>query len=213
MARVTFFSDDDSADQSASPSPDLGTRAAAVETQPARDDSASGPRVSIQAGESTALTGEAASACTGSEQLGNATAATKNGDAANPVRGAASSPDTVKICVPPGGTANSSGPAAVSDGPQNSCGSQQETVVARSGAPTAAKASGAGAETAVVYSAQLRQMARHVQITVKEWLVSGHIPVRLIPYGCIHVPVRSRPAAEVLTTDDALFALRCGRNP
>lgn len=212
MARVTFFSDDDSADQSASPSSDPDAPAAALETQAARDDS--GPQVSNQVGESTALTGAAASACTSSEHLGNAAATTQDGDAANPVRGTASSPGAAKICIPSGGTDNSSGSASVSDGPHKSSSSQQQTDVERSGAPTAAKASGgAGSGTAVMYSAQLRQMARHVQITVKEWLVSGRIPVRLDFVWLYAYSCSSRPAAKVLTTDDALFALRCGRSP
>lgn len=178
VARVTFFSDDDSADQTTS-STTPASATSTVDLPAAPEESATGPKLVNRGDDRTALARAPASACTStSEKSGSHTPAT--GGAPAP---AVTTTNTAQTVV--SGTSCSSCSVSESSSLESSQVSQHTTDDVRSGSPVVPKASGADAETTVLYSAELRQMARHVQITVKEWLVSYRSAVRVLPSNSI----------------------------
>ncbi len=212
IARVTFFSDDDkgSAHHSAFPAPAPASASAAVDTLAAREDSAPGSDLPNTGDEKVARARAPPAACTRSEHSSSDTAA--DGGASASAGEAVIPSSTAQTCVPAGVSGRSSGSVCAPGLNKPLEVSQQPTVDARSAAPVAPEArEAAGAETAVVYSAQVRQMARHVQITVKEWLVSCRTCSRasLQSRPCFLCP---RPPAGVLIVGP-LVTLRCGPSP
>lgn len=174
VARVTFFSDDDPADPSVAAAAAAATESAAVDTPVSRKETVTGHQLSDNAQGNSALTRTVASMCTSLEQPGSDSPTTA---------GPRSSSRTVQACAPSMLHDRDSSASIPTPGSHHAHDESQHTGAVR---PIAHETS---AESTVVYSAQLPQMARHVQITVKEWLVSRRIAVRALrfrPHSSVH---------------------------
>lgn len=145
VARVTFFSDDDPADHEA---------AAATETKIAGAVAVAGAPSAIQ---------EQPSASSGHEAGGSG--------ATDGTLKTAETPATHSVAAAATSAGGGGGADAAATDQGLSLARKAGGAEGAGGAVVAAGAAGGGSQAAMVYSAQLRQMARNVQITVKEWLV------------------------------------------
>ena len=230
VARVTFFSDDDPAPAPApapalAPAPAPAQAGAAVDSAPPedRDKALPGPSATGRdEGQSSVTSGAPSSASNRQPDTDTAAAASgPEGSGAKPTRKSASATTQCD-------GAGASGPSSHESGPerqQQQAGDAKPISNSQAAPALAGRAAAAstGAAT-VVYSAQLRQMARNVQITVKEWLVRHLVAlIRLLGPVLIFIerlatPPLTQPneCSGTCLTQHVMYVTftccRCGRN-